>query len=58
MKVLSGHGSSNVLTGEELLSWEPQVKFSEALRLKIDWVYSAKDHNQARVMLTPVLTDR
>ena len=43
---------------KELLSWEPQVMFSEGLRRTIDWYYSTKNRDQVRAILDHLLTER
>ncbi len=57
MKFLSGHGLSNDFPGEEFLSGELQVVYSEALRGKINWYYSTKNRDQVRAILDHLLTE-
>lgn len=43
---------------KELLSWEPQVPFSEGLKRTIDWYFATKDREQVRKILGRMLTER
>ncbi len=42
----------------KLLGWEPNVPFREGLRRTIDWYYKAKDREQVKAILDPMLTER
>lgn len=49
--------ASNKLA-QELLDWEPQVRFVDGLHRTIDWYFSTKDRDQVRGYLQRMLTER
>jgi nucleoside-diphosphate-sugar epimerase len=43
---------------QNLLEWEPQVKFIDGLHRTIDWYFATKDRQQVSTMLDQRLTER